>query len=230
MKIYKTISVNVDDKSYEIIIKIKLNIKKIILKYNLKKQQFEISAPYGLKDSYLIDFFLTNKEWALSQIPRHIDFSNPNHIKYQNNIIPISYEESDANKYIFIKEGPLLRIFHTKNDNIPLLITKFLKEQAYNIFYEMSLQKANIINVSFNKVSISDTYYRWGSCSSTKNLRYNYRIIMAPLFVIDYLVAHEVAHLREFNHSKNFWSLVNQLTPFCQEAKIWLKENGKSLY
>ena len=53
---------------------------------------------------------------------------------------------------------------------------------------------------------------------------------MAPTFVIDYIVAHEVAHLKEFNHSKNFWKVVNELTNFTDIAKTWLKQNGKSLY
>ncbi|BDU60396.1 hypothetical protein FLA4_08060 [Candidatus Rickettsia kotlanii] len=70
----------------------------------------------------------------------------------------------------------------------------------------------------------------WGSRCSKGNLVFNWRVVLAPFEVVKYLVAHEVAHLKEMNYSKNFWELVEDIYPEYQPAKLWLKRNGKNLY
>ncbi|MEX3010876.1 M48 family metallopeptidase [Hoeflea sp. TYP-13] len=77
---------------------------------------------------------------------------------------------------------------------------------------------------------VKDTKSRWGSCTSDGRLSFSWRIVMAPENVIDYLAAHEVAHLREMNHGPKFWALCKQLCPGTDEAKSWLKRNGSSLH
>ena len=78
-------------------------------------------------------------------------------------------------------------------------------------------------------VRFKDTTSRWGSCSSDGNLSFSWRIMMAPPAVIDYLVAHEVAHLKEMNHGPKFWKLCRELCPRTDEAKAWLQRNGSAL-
>lgn len=85
------------------------------------------------------------------------------------------------------------------------------------------------LNLEYNKVFIKDQKTRWGSCSSQGNLNFNYRLVMAPLPVIDYLVTHELAHLAEMNHSKRFWSLVERVCPEYKKHRQWLKEHGSEL-
>jgi predicted metal-dependent hydrolase len=79
-------------------------------------------------------------------------------------------------------------------------------------------------------VSMKDTKSRWGSCSHDGNLSFSWRIVMAPEHVIDYLAAHEVAHLAEMNHSDRFWVICEDLCPRADEAKRWLKRNGAMLH
>ena len=79
------------------------------------------------------------------------------------------------------------------------------------------------------RITLRNTSSRWGSCSSTKNLSFCWKIAFAPVEVIDYLVAHEVAHLKQMNHSVRFWSLVDELTPHRRVAEKWLKKNGRAL-
>lgn len=85
---------------------------------------------------------------------------------------------------------------------------------------------ARQLGVSFNRLLVSDLKYRWGSCTPQNNLNFNWRIIKAPAFVLDYLVVHELAHLLEPNHSRRFWPIVAVQVPRCEEAKAWLKHNG----
>jgi predicted metal-dependent hydrolase len=78
-------------------------------------------------------------------------------------------------------------------------------------------------------VRFRDTTSRWGSCTSDGTLSFSWRIMMAPRPVIDYLVAHEVAHLREMNHGPKFWKLCTELCPDTERCKAWLKRNGSAL-
>ncbi len=85
------------------------------------------------------------------------------------------------------------------------------------------------LNLDFNRVFIRGQKTRWGSCSRLKNLNFNWRLVMAPLQVIDYIVAHELMHLIQPDHSKNFWSLVEGVCPDYKECRKWLKSNGHRL-
>ena len=80
------------------------------------------------------------------------------------------------------------------------------------------------------RISVRDQSTRWGSCSTSGTLCFSWRLIFAPAFVLDYVAAHEVAHLREMNHSQRFWRLVRQTAPDMQRARGWLKQNGAELH
>jgi predicted metal-dependent hydrolase len=79
-------------------------------------------------------------------------------------------------------------------------------------------------------VSIRDPSSRWGSCSTTGVLSYSWRLVFAPPFVLDYLAAHEVAHLIEMNHSRRFWHVVERICPHVARAKSWLDAHGADLH
>ena len=83
---------------------------------------------------------------------------------------------------------------------------------------------------SVRKISIKDPVSRWGSCSSKGNLMVSWRLIMAPIDVLDYVVAHEVAHLKEMNHSSRFWNTLEEIYPNYIEPQNWLKRNGAQLH
>ena len=78
-------------------------------------------------------------------------------------------------------------------------------------------------------MKITDARTRWGSCSTRGSLNFSWRLVMAPPAVIDYVILHELAHLKIHNHSSNFWSRVAQLVPDYREHKKWLEQNGHLL-
>ncbi|KAB1075020.1 M48 family metallopeptidase [Methylobacterium planeticum] len=80
------------------------------------------------------------------------------------------------------------------------------------------------------RITVRDTRSRWGSCTARGDLNFSWRLIMAPPLVLDYLVAHEMAHLREMNHSNRFWTLLGGLCPHVDEAEAWLKRYGATLH
>ena len=86
-----------------------------------------------------------------------------------------------------------------------------------------------IIGVTHNSISIRDQKTRWGSCSSNGNLNFNWRLMLAPPRVLDYVVVHELCHRKEMNHSKAFWHTVEMVLPDYKELRKWLRENGRTL-
>ena len=89
---------------------------------------------------------------------------------------------------------------------------------------------AERLNAKLGKMSLRDTRSRWGSCSSDSNLMFSWRLIMAPEDILAYVAAHEVAHLKYMNHSKEFWKTVEYLFGPYQKERTWLKKNGSSLH
>lgn len=96
-------------------------------------------------------------------------------------------------------------------------------------FTHLASMKAEQISQRPRQVKVKDTRSRWGSCTANGVLMFSWRLIMAPEFVQDYVIAHEVAHLRYMNHALPFWKLTEELTIYREEATNWLTSNGASL-
>ena len=90
-------------------------------------------------------------------------------------------------------------------------------------------QHARELGVEFSDAKIVDNRYRWGSCTVSDSVTFNWRLIKAPMFVIDYVIVHELAHLIESNHTPEFWSIVRAKTPGMDKARTWLKDHGQML-
>lgn len=103
------------------------------------------------------------------------------------------------------------------------------RKAAREYFPKRVSHYAHILGVTYGKISIRDQKTRWGSCSSEGNLSFNWRLILAPPDVLDYVVVHELCHRKEMNHSPRFWSLVESLMPDYKKQRKWLKENGRKL-
>ena len=91
------------------------------------------------------------------------------------------------------------------------------------------VRQARELGVSFGQARIVDSRYRWGSCTVRDNINLNWRLIKAPIYVIDYVIAHELAHLLEPNHTPRFWNIVNTQVPTMDRARDWLREHGQIL-
>jgi predicted metal-dependent hydrolase len=106
----------------------------------------------------------------------------------------------------------------------------YLKREAKRDLEAASRAAAQALGVAIKRVSVRDQASRWGSCSSTGVLSYSWRLILAPTFVLNYLAAHEVAHVIEMNHSRRFWRLVEKICPDMGHAKAWLDAHGTDLH
>ncbi len=109
-------------------------------------------------------------------------------------------------------------------------VRAFLKLAARDALAEASDRYAAALGRPYSRLSLRDTRSRWGSCSSKGVLMYSWRLIMAPPAVLNYVAAHEVAHLAEMNHSPSFWAVVDNLFPHHQQHRDWLRQNGDQLH
>ena len=109
-------------------------------------------------------------------------------------------------------------------------IKALLRHHARNALAEASDRYARSLGQSYTRLSIRDTRSRWGSCSAQGTLMYSWRLIMAPAPVLDYVAAHEVAHLVEMNHQPAFWQVVAGLCPDYQTHRQWLRDHGDTLH
>lgn len=103
------------------------------------------------------------------------------------------------------------------------------RELACAVFDQKAALYAGIMDVTYGRITVRDQKTRWGSCSGKGNLSFNWRLVLAPEEVLDYVVVHELAHRLEMNHSSRFWAVVESVLPDYQKQRLWLKQNGDSL-
>ncbi len=117
-----------------------------------------------------------------------------------------------------------------RSEHVPRRITDWLRKSARQEIAPRAQRYASEIGRPVKGVTVRDQKTRWGSCSTTGQLNFSWRLRLMPEYVMDYIIAHEVAHLRHMNHSQDFWNLVDRLNSDVIVAKKWLKENGSQLH
>ena len=124
------------------------------------------------------------------------------------------------------------RRFHLSQTALPgaqQVFKNWYRKQAMQIISERVLWYASRNGFTYNKIRITSARTRWGSCTSRGTLSFTWRLVMAPMVVIDYVVVHELVHLQEKNHSKSFWGKVKAIMPDYKQQIAWLKANGHFL-
>ncbi len=109
-------------------------------------------------------------------------------------------------------------------------VAGLLKVLARERLTAASDRYAAALGYPYARLTLRDTRSRWGSCSTTGGLNYSWRLILAPPEVLDYVAAHEVAHLKEMNHSDRYWAVVADLCPGYAAPRLWLRDNGQDLH
>lgn len=126
-------------------------------------------------------------------------------------------------------ERPTIRV-GGRSEHAPRRVEDFLKREARRELTRRAGEFAAKLGVRPKRIAVRDSSSRWGSCSSRKTLSFSWRLVLAPAFVLDYVVAHEVAHLKEMNHGPRFWRRVESLVGERARAQAWLRENGAALH
>ncbi len=137
-------------------------------------------------------------------------------------------QDETESRPLVLAEG-LFRLKPGFQDRVQDLFTQWYQVQAETILRQRILHYQDKIQAYPRGERITSARYQWGSCSSKDRLTFSWRLIMAPLRIIDYVVIHELVHLRERNHSSRFWKIVEEHLPDYRERRRWLREHGDTL-
>ncbi|MEM5493569.1 M48 family metallopeptidase [Hoeflea sp. AS16] len=197
-------------------------------------QALKLTIPKGLPAREIDEFLTRHHGWLMTRLAR-VEDAGPLADQATIAIRGVDHRIAMTGKLRGIAE-------QTEIDGVPTLlvsclpehvgrrVSDHLKRVARQELEVLVRTHAATLGKPVRGISYKDTKSRWGSCTSEGNLAFSWRIAMAPDFVIDYLAAHEVAHLKEMNHGPDFWATCKALCPRTNEAKRWLKQNGSRLF
>ena len=221
---------------------------KIEIIFSKKRKTVSIQVnPHGIKvrSSYWLtkyeikQFLLKNELWIKqkvneqkSKVKTKLDLTDNQEmllggkrfiLKVTSDIIP---KPKIENNHLYLSNHPdIVKSFGTPRKQIQIIV----KEYAYNLLLEKTKSFSLIMSVNPISIKIKDYRSRWGSCSFKGDISYNWKIIFAPIEVIEYLIIHELSHLIFFNHSKEFWLKVEEFQPNFKNYRKWLKNNSYKL-
>lgn len=176
-------------------------------------------------------FVFEKQKWVLKNLERMERIRRKAALKHSvlflGREIPIELIESSkkTSRAVLVNERLIVRIPIGKKSLVGRAIHGFYKKQARQIIPGIVREKSREMRACFKRVSIRDQKTRWGSCSLKGTLSFNWRLIAAPRSIIEYLVVHELVHLKHRNHSKAFWRDVEAYCPDYKQAEKWLREN-----
>ncbi|KQQ78523.1 MULTISPECIES: M48 family metallopeptidase [Rhizobium/Agrobacterium group] len=227
-------TLEVGNRALPLTIKENSRATRITLRIEPGGRALNLTVPAGLRKSEIEEFLERHQGWLLTKLSK---FSTDNPIR-SGGFVPIRGVQHRIDhtgtlrgltEIAMVDGVPVVRVSGLE-DHLGRRVATFLKKEARRDMELLAFRHAASIRKPVASVTLKDTRSRWGSCSWDGNLSFSWRIVMAPPLVIDYLAAHEVAHLKEMNHGPKFWALCHQLCPRMEEARKWLKQNGSQLH
>lgn len=219
----------------------------IEIKENLR---VSVRIPSYLSDKQIKEFVNTKKDWIITKYEQMAEKKYKEKNGFKGNpyydgarlplldsflllhIIKAGEENGIWMEPTKDKEGQIHLTLTTLSENKEVLrmaVLSFYKRYAKANLIKIINQYANQMDVTFGRVSVRDQKTRWGSCSSRGNLNFNWKLMMMPEKIVDYIVIHELAHRKQMNHSAAFWKEVELVVPDYKERLAWLRQHEKEL-
>ncbi len=217
---------------HDIAVLVKPNVRArgLTLRYNLKKSCFVASVPKRISKKAIVEFLTEHHHWMQKQIdalPVTQSILEQGIVTIEGTPRRLVHEHGTGVKTTLTEDS---LIISCRPERLPRALQRYLIQHAEKIISDLAYTKAKLINKRIAKITLRDTTSRWGSCASDGSLSFSWRLIMAPMATIDYVVAHEVAHLQHFDHSPAFWAVCRDLSENYTGGKHWLKLNGAQLH
>lgn len=198
-----------------------------------------VIIPSSYSPKKIPDLLHGKEKWISEKLAKHKDLQltmNNNGLKDGDTVFYLGQEFKlvtiQSNKTgVMINADPNRLVVTVNNDNdaVCSILEQWYRKIAANFIKKRAEKLATRMKINYSRISIRGQKTRWGSCSVQGNLNFNWKLIMAPEPIIDYVITHELAHLMEMNHSKRFWQIVGHYCPNCQESRKWLTEHTPEL-
>ena len=199
-------------------------------------------APLRMSEPDIVAFVEQKKPWLERQLQNRptayqaFDIKPGAQLPFLDNTLELYFDSSLSGAAQFDDETvrlsvPMKRCHREPQAFAARKIEQWYRSQALKLFNQLNQQIAPQMGLSINTdIKVRDYKRRWGSCDAKGNLSFNWRLIMAPQLVLEYVLVHELAHRYEFNHSRRFWNIVEQYQPDWRRHRDWLYQHGLSLY
>lgn len=212
--------------------KISPRARRLALRLDPQRRIMRLVVPRRAPKSKALAFARQHRRWIhekMESLPAQIPFSGGAVIPVfgQDRTIRVNCDITLKRTSITLTENEIM-IFSNKED-IAGRLTRFLKKLVEEKLDALASEKAARIGKTVASLQIRDTKSRWGSCGSGGRLSFSWRIIFAPPEALDYLVAHEVAHMVHMNHGREFWALCRDLSADYETGKKWMRNHGHEL-
>ncbi|MBV9829569.1 MAG: M48 family metallopeptidase [Alphaproteobacteria bacterium] len=214
-------------------VSIRLNprARRLLLRVDASARNIELVIPRGVSPERGLQFLEAQRGWIASRL----DALPPQVLFVEGAVVPIlgvphtiRHESNPAKPSVAIADREI-RV-RGEPAHMPRRVRDHLTKLARQEVTRRARAYAMQVGRPIARIGLRDTKSRWGSCSSSGALSFSWRLILAPEPVLDYVVAHEVAHLVEMNHSPRFWRLVQTMTPDCATPRAWLKRHRTELF
>jgi predicted metal-dependent hydrolase len=224
----------IDGKSVEVILRADPRARRFIVKVDPATGQVVVVSPTSRSLERALEFARGEKEWIagrLANVPPPVRLAPGSEILFRGVQHQIRAGSGGRAPVWIDRDAPRATIrVEGQSEHMPRRLLDWLKREARRKIDERVAEYSAQLGVKPKRITIRDTSSRWGSCSSTRTLSFSWRLILAPPSVLDYVVAHEVSHLRELNHRPRFWRLVETLGVDIDKSQRWLSENGTLLH
>lgn len=225
-------SISVGEKTLSVVFRRNPSARRLVLRLNVDGTAAVVTVPRNVSRARALDFVERSADWLATRLDRHGD-----NIRLQaGSNIPLRGVDHEI-RHLNARRGtvtadPLARLIHVPGDqaHISRRVVDWLKLAARAELSAASRHYAALMGARFRRISIRDQRSRWGSCSASGDLSYSWRLILTPHYVLDYVAAHEVAHLLHLDHGPKFWRVVLTHCPDASKAKKWLKQHGHSVH
>ena len=207
--------------------------------------EVKVSAPLRISEKQIREIVQEKAGWIIKKVNEAIErnsnivprqFVSGEKFLYLGEEYTLEVVEKDSGKAKVLMQEDTMTVYisrglsgESRKQAIKEAIMKWYRRRFAEVAKERIDKYSLQLKVAPCRVMIKNQKTRWGSCSKKGNINLNWRLIMAPLHVIDYVVVHELCHLKVMNHSKDFWSLVESIQPNYSECRKWLKVNGSRL-
>ena len=219
-------------------IDIKKTNRKKTVSFQVVKERVKVLVPKHLNQSRIDKLIKSKSKWIQNKISKQtqiLSFRKKDYVSGEDFlylgrhyrlkvIVGKKYNIELTDKYLRLTIKK-----HTKNEKIKGLLKKWYFNNANSYLNDLTTQLSQKTGLNFKSVKVRNYKSRFGSCSSSGKIFYNWKLIMAPTRIIQYVVFHELAHLKEHNHSPKFWRLLKSLYPNIEDAKSWLIQNKNRL-
>jgi predicted metal-dependent hydrolase len=226
----QTVSVTLDGRNVTLALRRSSRARRIAIRVDPALGGGELVLPANVSISAGRAFVIQRAAWLLErldQIPALIPFQAGASIPYRGAPHCIVHDPS-ARRGVHLADNRI--VVSGRPEHLARRLRDWLRREALAAIAPLVGTKATMLARTHGRISIRNQKSRWGSCSANGNLSFNWRLILAPDDVLDYVVAHEVGHLAQANHSPAFWAVVDGLTPHAREGRGWLKQHGGALF